>query len=401
MDGKRSFLGFGMWAFTLIELLVVVAIIAVLAAMLLPALAAAREKARRTSCKTNLQQIAAGLESYLSDYGEYFPGWVSSECNHDVRNATTGLYKDPVLGQTIRTISEDSAVRGYAENKTGLAMWRTIAMGTKPDNTAAEWDKDKLNMAPVGLGYLPVLNYMPDCMVFYCPSGRNMPSFTHNRYGTMINAHELRRLGGTDGRSLTHGDYASGAASTGYTTFGVSSAAGHYWRTVRGQYNYRGQMTMAGADMDTVLTILGTRPIVTTTAGSPVMRTPKLLGARALACDTFEKGWTAGYMIPDYGAALWCHKDGYNVLYGDYHCAWYGDPGHRISSWPIRNLGEAYGASWSWPSTRDPVPDHTMHGESGTLADTVSFSHGNLTTSFVVWHMMDEAAGVDVGTATY
>ena len=61
-------------AFTLIELLVVIAIIAILAALLLPALAAAREKARRTACINNLNQVGKGLEMYTGDYGQYFPG---------------------------------------------------------------------------------------------------------------------------------------------------------------------------------------------------------------------------------------------------------------------------------------------------------------------------------------
>ena len=78
---KRSQIRTDHKGFTLIELLVVISIIGVLIALLLPAVQAAREAARRAQCVNNLKQIGVALFNYESAIGAFPPGYIDYQNN--------------------------------------------------------------------------------------------------------------------------------------------------------------------------------------------------------------------------------------------------------------------------------------------------------------------------------
>lgn len=92
--------------FTLIELLVVIAVIAILAAILFPVFSRVREKARQTSCSSNLRQIGTAFQMYTLDYDDLLPD------RRDLKNTLPGGYKpwsswptsDPRAGWAVSVI---------------------------------------------------------------------------------------------------------------------------------------------------------------------------------------------------------------------------------------------------------------------------------------------------------
>src|SRR5437867_2891037 len=85
--------------FTLIELLVVIAIIAILAAILFPVFAQAREKARQTTCLSNMKQVGLGLQMYTQDYDEVLPP--RNDAVFRFAEPTSPLFKPNFLGSLL------------------------------------------------------------------------------------------------------------------------------------------------------------------------------------------------------------------------------------------------------------------------------------------------------------
>jgi hypothetical protein len=263
-------------------------------------------------------------------------------------------------------------------------------------------------MNPVGLGYLAGTGYIEDMGVYFCPSATGMPA---DRVSDVMNyaattLAECKQAGGTDPQTIARGNW-------GFLGNWVNNFGYRYYvsaRVLQSHYNYRMVPSCVQPDSEwyyaydppggvtrtdlTYFCPMWVRPYQRFKASEPVFKTQKQISSRAVVSDSFSKD--LGYSVVRAavpGMGYWAHRDGYNVLYGDWIAKWYGDTQSRIMWWPRQGAG--------WTNLRYSLannvlgdywlPDYGNPNCYSGVADWGEKGHVG------VWHSFDVANGMDVG----